>query len=208
MSNATKAATKTATKATATKPSAKKPSAKAKPTMAAAVAMATNSAKPESKPATAKKTAQKAPQATPATPAAKVEAATAYATQDKAAPYSVFHTNLGKGAYTAAALIVSGFLTMGKGAPIQSGKPGNVALFAALVGKTASGYWKRNGLIDGGKVTKAGINKIGARLDNTAPTYRTELEAIKALAETMKKGGTAEAGGEKIALTRKVIVTA
>lgn len=172
---------------------------KTTPTLATAVNMAS---KATTKPA-AKKPAKPA-----ARPAAKVKTVKAYATQDKAAPYSVMHNQTAKSAYTAAALIVSGFMKLGKtGNPLKAGK-GNTALFRALVGTSAYSYWKRGQLIEADEVTKAGVNKVGARLDNTAPTYRTELQAIKDMVEAMQRKGQIEIGGEKITISREVEASA
>lgn len=161
------------------------------------------------KPATTKGKAKTAT-AKNAAPTAKVSSVVFYATQDKAAPYSPIHTQIGKAAYTVAALVCAGYMKIGtSGNPMKAGK-GNRSTFRALVGQSAFNYWNRNKLIDGDEVSKAGLNKVSTRLDGTAPTYRTELQAIKDMIGAMqsKAGNTIEVGGEKVALTRKVEIQA
>lgn len=175
---------------------------KAAPSLATAVSMATT--KPVEKKAPAKKTTAKK-----AAPAPKVKALTLHATSDKAAPYSVMHNQIAKAAYTAAILVHAGYMTLGKsGNPLKAKGKGNVSILRTMMGASAFGYWKRGELIKGEEITVAGLNKVTSRLDNTAPAYRTELQAIRDMVEAMQKGGQVEAGGEKVTLARKVEITA
>lgn len=166
---------------------------------------APTAAKPAAK-GSAKGSAKKAPTRRKAAPkAAKPKlppTVSAYGSEDKGSPYSVFKTHETFSAYTLAAFKVAGMLNLtAKGTPsIGKAKP-MPGLFRMLAGKTAVGHWTRTGRIEGGKLTAKGLNEVQARLTGTSRGYHTTVDLVLKFAAAMAKGGEVEHGGKRYRFT-------
>lgn len=143
--------------------------------------------------ASAKAKVERAPTATAAAVKAEVKPAepkmlSAMGTESRGAPYEVFKgagSNEAFSGFTLAAFIVSECASMSAAGVFTRKAGGSLALWRALVGKRAPGYWRDNGLIDGQGLTPEGVVKAQNRL-NGQTAYKTTKEAVSALLAAMR----------------------
>jgi len=108
-----------------------------------------------------------------------------------------------KGAYTAAAMIVSGIATITDG--VLSASDGNLALFDAITDKVSAYHRSKFGRFDGKGLTPVGVEHFNARNEGKASTYNTHATTIADFVQAMREGGTVMiAGAGEVKVTRKV----
>ena len=207
----TATATQTAQKAAdkpqpARKVTARKTRAKAATATAKAPARKVN-AKRSDKPAAGNVKAQQAKEIKDAVAAAKIKMIEAFGSEDKRSPYSVFLDHEAFAAYTNAAFIACGMAKMSaKGTVTRSA--GSSRLWRSIVGKTAAGYWKRQGWLKDGQLTAEGQTHLQARINGESRGYKTNPELVAKFAAAMANGGTVEHAGKKFKFSVKHAVAA
>lgn len=107
-------------------------------------------------------------------------------------------------ALTMAAAIHSGLVnTPAKGALTKGRSKGDMELFRAIVGGSASGYWTGTGRIDKDAMTAKGLNELGRRL-NGEGAYKTTRETVQTVLALLQKGGTIKVKGTDVKFAHQV----
>jgi hypothetical protein len=122
-----------------------------------------------------------------AKPAAK-KAVTTHATVGKAKYADLQKNHAHMRAYTIAAAIVCGMLTVSKTGAPRALKTGDVKRWSKTVGRAASN-WRTTKRVDENGLTTLGLNTVQASLAGEAKGYSTTLETVNAFTAGLKKGG-------------------
>jgi hypothetical protein len=177
----------------------------AKKTAAKRVSTARNTANTGKRTSTAKKAAQKrAPAArkAPAKGTATVKTVSAFTVApDRTGRYDPFKSDRALfSAYTIAALMVAGFLSLtAKGAPSKPKSKPQSALLRALIGPVAWRHWTvtRERITPDG-LTVDGLNEVQRRLAGESKGYNTELSLVRAVKTAIQKGGKIDRNGRPV----------
>ena len=124
---------------------------------------------------------------------------------DKDAPYRLLSGDKSLfAAFTAAAFIHAGAVGMSTKGTLSSRKGGDMAFWKKMVGPSASGYWKKQGLIDDGGVTANGLNMLSNRMKDDGGAYRTTVDKVRELVALLKTGGTLKVKGQEVSVAFEI----
>lgn len=93
----------------------------------------------------------------------------------------------------------SGLATHGKGKYLPS-------TLRAFCKPTMVNHWTKNGRLDDGGLTVAGLNEITTRLSDPKYSYRTNLDAVKAMRKGLETGQPVEIDGNVFQLGKVISV--
>lgn len=125
-------------------------------------------------------------------------------THKGASPYAPLK-GTAKGAFTCAALVVSGLLKLA-GDKASKGESPSLALFRAIVGDAPIAHHRKAGNIEGGALTDAGVTFFANRNVGAGKTYNTDREIVDAMVAAMRKGGTVHIGADAITFDKEIKV--
>jgi Xaa-Pro aminopeptidase len=125
-------------------------------------------------------------------------------THKGASPYAPLK-GTAKGAFTCAALIVSGLLRL-IGEKAEKGSEPSLALFRAIVGDAPIAHHRKAGNIAGGALTDAGVTFFANRNAGNGKTYNTDREIVDAMVNAMRKGGTVHIGADALTFDKEIKV--
>jgi hypothetical protein len=109
-------------------------------------------------------------------------------------------------AYTIAGMAVAGLVKLNK-ASVTASKGGNLTFLRMVIGKVATGHWRKAGRIDDNGITVAGLNEIAARLAGKSRGYNTDMETVRAMHKAMTQGGRHTIGKQRYDFTVEVAST-
>jgi hypothetical protein len=154
---------------------------------------------------TVAKTAEKKEVQKPVKAAKSTKAVKHAKVSDKDAPYRLLSSDKSLfAAFTAAAFIHANAVSMSPKGALSSRKGGDMEFWGKMVGSSASGYWKKKGLVDDGGVTAVGLNVLSNRMKDQGGAYRTTPDKVRELVALLKTGGPLKVKGQEVSFSFEV----